>query len=136
MDAALVEAIRRRAADACEYCRMPQQAHLLTFPIDHIIAQQHGGETEPENLAFSCVRCNSYKGPNIAGLDPHNRELTRLYNPRSDAWEEHFTIRGCLIVGLTPIGRTTVGLLQMNHPDYLALRESLIAEGLFPVASG
>lgn len=30
------------------------------------------------------------------------------------------------------IGRTTVALLQMNHPDYLALRESLIEEGFFP----
>jgi len=30
------------------------------------------------------------------------------------------------------IGRTTVALLQMNHPDYLALHEPLIEEGLFP----
>jgi len=132
MDAALVQVVRERAGGTCEYCRMPQVAHVLTFPVDHIIARQHGGLTEIENLALSCVRCNSYKGPNIAGLEPDSRKLTRLYHPRTDTWEEHFSIRNAVIVGLTSIGRTTVALLQMNHPDYLALRESLIEEGLFP----
>ena len=110
---------------------MPQAAHVLTFPVDHIIARQHDGPTSLENLALSCVRCNSYKGPNIAGLTPNSRELTRLFHPRQDAWNEHFRFDGPAIIGTTEVGSTTVELLQMNHPDYLILRESLMAEGLF-----
>lgn len=108
-------------------------AHVLTFPIDHIIARQHGGNSVLEILALSCVRCNSYKGPNIAGIDPLSGELTRLYHPRCDLWREHFEIDKNLIVGISNVGRTTVNLFQMNQPDYLALRESLIAEKLFPL---
>ena len=48
MDAKLADIVRDRAKGACEYCRMPQAAHVLTFPIDHIIAQQHGGKSASE----------------------------------------------------------------------------------------
>ena len=125
------EIVRERAGERCEYCRMPQKAHLLTFPIDHIIARQHGGPTTLENLALSCVRCNSYKGPNISGMDPFTEEMTRLFHPRTDIWDEHFQLVGANIKGLSGVGRTTVSLMQMNHPDYIALRESLIAEDMF-----
>ncbi|MEM9409512.1 MAG: HNH endonuclease signature motif containing protein [Planctomycetota bacterium] len=135
MDVDLFNFVRQRAGDVCEYCQMPQAAHVLTFPIDHIIARQHGGETTEDNLALSCTRCNSFKGPNIAGIDPETKELTRLYNPRKDSWNEHFSIQYNNIAGTSSEGRTTVFVLQMNHPDYLALRESLIAERLFPPKS-
>lgn len=110
---------------------MPQAAHILTFPLDHVIARQHGGETVESNLALSCTRCNSYKGPNIAGLDPDSGDLTRLFHPRLDVWTEHFQIVGPIIQGVTAIGRTTVLVLQFNHEDAVALRGSLIAEGIF-----
>ncbi len=55
MNAKLIEFVRSRARDGCEYCLMPQLAHVLTFPIDHVIARQHGGITSPENLALSCT---------------------------------------------------------------------------------
>lgn len=131
MDAALTDEVWSRAGGCCEYCLMPQAVHILTFPIDHVIARQHGGETVGSNLALSCTRCNSYKGPNIAGLDPATAELTRLFHPRSDVWAEHFRLIGPTIGGLTSIGRTTVCVLQFNHEDYVALRRSLIAEGIF-----
>lgn len=100
--------------------------------MDHIIARQHDGPTSLENLALSCARCNSYKGPNIAGLVPGSQKLVRLYHPRKDNWDDNFVFQGPKIVGITDIGKTTVKLLQMNHADYLALRESLISEGLLP----
>jgi hypothetical protein len=34
--------------------------------------------------------------------------------------------------GLTPVGRTTIAVLNINHPLRVALRETLIAEDLFP----
>jgi hypothetical protein len=121
--------VRKRARFVCEYCRMPQSAYKLTFPIDHIIAQQHGGSTTEDNLALACLRCNSYKGPNISGIDPESSKLVRLFNPRKDLWSTHFTWNGLTILGLTSVGRATATLLQMNHPRYLAVRASLIKEG-------
>jgi hypothetical protein len=36
------------------------------------------------------------------------------------------------VTGLTPTGRATVRVLNLNHPDAVALRWSLIEEGVFP----
>jgi hypothetical protein len=53
-----------------------------------------------------------------------------LFNPRQDRWEEHFNVNGLIIVGLTPKGRATVWLLQMNAPERLRFRDSLRRHGL------
>ena len=87
MDASLAREVRERAGHVCEYCRMPQSYYpTVPFPIDHIIARQHGGATTLDNLALSCLHDNTHKGPNIAGIDPLTRRITRLFNPRRDKW--------------------------------------------------
>jgi HNH endonuclease len=56
MDESLARRIRQRAGHACEYCRMPEAYYpTVPFPIDHIIARQHGGTTTLGNLALSCL---------------------------------------------------------------------------------
>ena len=71
MDKSLAQEVRERAGHACEYCRMPQSCYpTVPFPIDHIVARQHGGSTTRDNLAVSCLHDNTHKGPNIAGIDP------------------------------------------------------------------
>jgi hypothetical protein len=133
MDELLARKVRERAVHACEYCRMPQAYYPTTpFPIDHIIARQHGGLTVLGNLALSCLHDNSHKGPNIAGIDPLTRKITKLFNPRRHKWDRHFRWDGPALRGRTAIGRTTIIVLVMNHPDVLAVRQSLIEEGLFP----
>lgn len=133
MDEELLRAVRQRAGEACEYCRVPQSAYpTVTFPVDHVIARQHGGPTALGNLALSCLHDNAHKGPNIAGIDPVTKKLTRLYNPRRHKWSRHFRWEGALLVGLTPVGRTTVAVLAMNHPEAVAVRLALIDEGAFP----
>jgi HNH endonuclease len=133
MDLSLGEEVRRRANDACEYCRMPQAYYpTVPFPVDHVIARQHGGPTALNNLAVSCLHCNSHKGPNIAGLDPKTRKLTPLFNPRRHKWSRHFRWSGSYLIGRTAVGRTTVEVLAMNHPDVIEVREELIEERLFP----
>lgn len=133
MDDALRSFVRERAGNRCEYCRIHQdQDPFFTFPIDHVIARQHGGRTEADNLCLSCYRCNSHKGPNIAGIDPKTKEMVRLFHPRQDSWADHFEWDDAILVGLTAIGRATVELLAVNNPDYVLLRESLIEEGTFP----
>jgi len=94
--------------------------------------RKHGGSESLENLALACGRCNRHKGANIAGIDPASRQLTRLFNPRADGWSEHFAWDGPRIVGRTPIGRATIDVLVMNHPDALAVRQELIASGRLP----
>jgi hypothetical protein len=96
------------------------------------IAEQHEGGDDPANLALACVHDNLHKRPNLGGLDPVTGELTRLYNPRRDRWRDHFAWLGAMLIGLTPIGRTTIRVLAMNDPDQVATREALIVEGRFP----
>jgi len=132
MDVALRELVIRRASNRCEYCHLHQEHDpFYAFHVDHVIAQQHGGETHPDNLCLSCYRCTSHKGPNIASLDPASGELVRLFHPRQDRWDNHFTWDGAVLIGTTPVGRATVQLLTTNHPDYVLLRELLIEEGEF-----
>ena len=89
-DRALEAEVIRRAEGRCEYCHFPESATELPFHIDHIIAEKHRGATVAANLAWACFSCNLHKGPNIAGVDPVNGELTRLFHPRSDGWADHF----------------------------------------------
>lgn len=128
----LANAVRTRAHDTCEYCLLPQSVRRLRFQIEHIIARQHGGQSALENLALACGRCNRHKGTNIAGIDPATAQMTRLCNPRTDRWSEHFRWDGPLAVGLTAIGRATVDVLAMNHPDEIAIRLELAESGRFP----
>ena len=133
MDEALARQVRQRARFRCEYCLVPQACYpTVAFPIDHAIARQHGGPTIANNLVLSCLHCNSHKGPNIAGIDPRTRKISRLFNPRLHSWSRHFRWEGPRIIGRTSIGRTTVIVLAMNHEEALEVRESLIAEGIFP----
>ena len=127
----LMQRVRDRAGGRCEYCRFPESAASVPFEFDHIIARKHGGRTIASNLAFACIYCNSYKGPNIAGLDPSTGKLSRLFHPRRHRWDWHFDPEGPRLLGKTAIGRTTIRVLQINDPRAITLRESLLAEGKF-----
>jgi hypothetical protein len=132
MDAATEREVGRRAQGLCEYCQLPQAYHRIPFQIDHIIAAQHGGPRTVDNLALTCLRCNKRKGPNIAGINPATGEIVRLFHPRRDKWTEHFRWEGAVLIGLTPIGISTIIVLGINHPSAVGVREELIAEGVFP----
>ena len=115
--------IRRRARGRCEYCHLPEAAlPLVPFHIDHIIALQHAGSTDPENLALACDRCNAYKGPNLTAIDPHSGSTVSLYHPRRQHWATHFRLSAGHVLGLTPTGRATVHLLRMNAEARIQLR--------------
>jgi hypothetical protein len=125
MSEALSQEIRRLATGRCEYCRLPESRSLLPHVLDHIIARQHGGLSHLENLALCCGSCNRYKGPNIAGLDPLTKKLTPLFNPRTDAWHDHFEHDHGVILGTTAVGRTTVLVLGLNLLPRVATRRVL-----------
>jgi hypothetical protein len=135
MDDNLRRLVWERAASRCEYCQLHQNTSAADFEIDHVIALKHGGKTEEGNLALSCFFCNSYKGPNVAGVDPECGQVVRLFHPRNDRWADHFYWHGALLIGRTAIGRTTVVTLDVNHPAAIAVREALMEEGLHPAMS-
>jgi hypothetical protein len=130
MDARLKDTVRRRAELRCEYCHLPESVAELPFQFDHVIADKHGGVATADNLALACVRCNRYKGPNVSGVDPESRRITRLFNPRSDAWSKHFVWNGASLSGRTAIGRTTIAVLRINHPEAQNQRADLLREGI------
>jgi hypothetical protein len=134
VERALEDLIWERARSRCEYCLLPARYAEAPFQIDHIIARKHGGATITGNLALSCYACNSYKGPNIASLDPDTGRLVRLFHPRKDRWSDHFAWNGATLVGQTAIARATIQALWMNHPLVVEIRELLIAEAGFPFA--
>ena len=130
MDDSTRQLVRRRAGDRCEYCRIPQEADVFfAFHIEHIVAQQHQGSDDPTNLALACSRCNAYKGPNLSGIDAETGNVVRLFHPRQDAWRDHFVVRAGIINGITPTGRATVRLLNINAPHRVELREAWLDEG-------
>jgi hypothetical protein len=128
----LRERVRGRAADCCEYCHMPQRLDVQPFQIDHIRAEKHGGRTTFANLALACLPCNAFKGPNVAGYDPLTNALQRLFDPRRDEWNDHFIWNGPILVGRTPVGRTTIVVLGINVSDRIGHRQLLLRAGLFP----
>jgi hypothetical protein len=60
------------------------------------------------------------------------RKVTPLFNPRRHKWDRHFRWEGPLLVGKTALGRVTVAVLEINFPERVQLRQSLIDEGVFP----
>ena len=130
ISAQLRRAVKERAGGACEYCGVSEDVTLAPHEPDHIIGEQHGGATELENLAYSCFRCNRFKGPNIATVDLQTGALVPLYHPRSDLWLDHFSLipDSALIEPLTAIGRGTVSLLRFNDEQRIALLLELIRQ--------
>jgi hypothetical protein len=63
------------------------------------------------------------------------RQIVPLFNPRTDRWADHFRWDGPLLAGISAAARATIEVLEINHPVRVALRESLIAEGVFPSTS-
>src|SRR5262245_41489643 len=130
MPPGLRQSVRERAGGRCEYCRF-RETHLPFWPfhLEHIVARQHGGSDDTSNLAWACPRCNACKGTNLSAVDPDSDNVVRLFDPRTNRWEDHFALQGKRLVGLTPSGRATVWLLQMNTEERLELRGMLLEEG-------
>lgn len=129
---ALRQLITERAGNKCEYCLLHQDDSALTHAVDHIIALRHGGQSTADNLALACINCNRNKGNDLTTLDPLTNRVTTLFNPREQNWQEHFSLLGARILGLTPHGRATIVLLRMNDIIRLQEREQLLTIGRYP----
>lgn len=121
-----------RAGACCEYCLLSQRDAHFSFHIEHIIAIRHDGTSDTDNLCLSCPACNAYKGSDIASIDSITNNLTALFHPRRQNWTDHFRLNGAVIEPLTPEGRVTVRLLQLNNEERLIERELLLRLGSYP----
>jgi putative hemolysin len=135
MPESFAEKVRRRAGGVCEYCHLPDGCFPLPHELDHIIATKHRGLNDASNRALACFECNRSKGPCISGVDPASGSIVRLFHPRRHKWSAHFRWDGPVLFGRTAIGRTTIEVLEINLPHRVEIRETLIAEGVFPPKS-
>ena len=131
MKQGLVKLVWNRAENRCEYCHFPYDIAWLPFQIDHIISEKHGGPTLADNLALSCYYCNSFKGPNIAGIDPDGAKdnAVQLFHPRRNIWAEHFAWNDAVLIGTSACGRTTIVVLRINESNAIETRSMLIDSG-------
>jgi hypothetical protein len=62
-----------------------------------------------------------------ASLDPATDKIVPLFHPRQMNWEEHFTWNedATQMLGITPIGRATIELLQTNRDGVTNMRRVL-----------
>lgn len=132
--AALRRLVKSRARQLCEYCRIIEDFSPQSFVIEHIFPRILGGETEEENLAYSCQGCNSHKAVKISAVDPVMEENAPLFNPRTQTWREHFVWNEDFteIIGLTATGRATVEALHLNRRGLRNLRRVLYQTGEHP----
>lgn len=127
------DVVQRRAHGVCEYCHLPQDASVLPHQVDHIIGKQHHGTDDLDNLCLCCIRCNLKKGPNIASLDAETGRIVPLFHPRRHSWSEHLSLdQDGRLHGLTPEGRATVQLMDMNDISRVSLRALLLRRSRYP----
>ncbi|WP_026072594.1 HNH endonuclease [Nodosilinea nodulosa] len=133
VSAALRQLVTQRAGNRCEYCLFPQKATLFTFEMEHIVAEKHGGATLADNLALACPYCNRAKGTDLGSIDPVTNKLTPFFNPRTQRWQEHFQLSDeAEIVPLTPEGRVTTNILQLNDSERRLERQQLFIAKQYP----
>lgn len=130
----LREQVRRRANYRCEYCHTPEWLIGVEHEVDHITPRAHEGVTAAVNLCLACASCNSSKQAKIDGIDSQTGERVALFHPRQQRWQDHFvwSADGTRILGITPCGRVTVGVLKFNNPLIVVARTVWVNAGLHP----
>ncbi len=129
------KALRRRgieqARNRCGYCLSQGRILGQLREVDHIIPETRGGPTVEGNLWLMCSKCNKQKGSTITAPDPLTREKVALFNPRTQAWSDHFTWtpEGDRVLGLTPSGRATVDVLKLNRVELVNARKLWVSVG-------
>jgi hypothetical protein len=134
ISAQLRQQIITAAHHRCEYCKSSSRLTGTPLVMEHILPRSLGGTDDPENLAASCYRCNEFKGAKIHAIDPDTNQLVELFNPRMQAWKQHFVWDndGTLISGLTNIGRATVIALRLNNENIVEARTFWVEVGWHP----
>ena len=134
LPAALRHKVIKRAKGLCEYCRTDSDFSDSSFDVEHIIPVSQNGIAELDNLALACHGCNLKKSDKTEGFDAVSGKISRLFNPRENIWKEHFgwTQDYLIAVDLTPVGRVTVEVMQLNRKGLMNRRKLLYIFGQHP----
>jgi 5-methylcytosine-specific restriction endonuclease McrA len=134
VSATLRNRVVAKSRNRCGYCLTSRLISGSTMQLDHLQPYSEGGPTDELNLWLACNECNQSRSDRTAGIDPETLQAAPLFNPRDDAWSDHFewASGGKLIVGRTPTGRATVSLLKMNRESIVLARATWIVVGLHP----
>lgn len=126
--------MRQRARELCEYCHAAERWQYVRFTVDHIAPLAMGGSDEDRNLALACFHCNRHKSDRTTATDPASGETVALFNPRDQAWREHFawSVDRLRVVALSATGRATVEALRMNRDRVLLIRAADLTVGRHP----
>lgn len=49
-----------------------------------------------------------------------------------DRWQDHFEYHGAMLIGLTPVAKATIAVLEINLRHRIDHRQGLVAEGVLP----
>ena len=111
--------VRTRADHACEFCGVTETDSGGELTVDHFCPQSKGGDDEPDNLVYCCIRCNQYK----QDYWPASDDAPRLWNPRLEAWSLHFLeLADGTLYPLTATGKFTIQRIRSNRPPLVAYR--------------
>ncbi len=126
--------VARRAGHRCEYCHAPEAVFNFPFEVEHVLPVSRGGTDEEINLCLACRACNLRKSDRLVAIDELSSQEVPLFHPRQQRWEEHFRLdlESGELQGITPTGRATAALLDLNHPLQLTARMLWIGLRLFP----
>jgi hypothetical protein len=94
---------------------------------------KHRGTDDLDNLCLSCFQCNSFKGSNLAAADPVTGAATFLFDPRKQAWDDHFEINpDATLSGKTPEGRVTIEVMKINDERRVQYRQFAMSINEYP----
>jgi hypothetical protein len=126
------ELVHNRAGGCCEYCQTCEINIGQAMHVEHI---NPAGGNHLDNLCLACPNCNLSKSAVTMSKDPSSGEEAPLFNPRRQAWGDHFEWEDnyALIRGLTPTGRATVFRFKMNRPRIVLARKRWMEAGLHPI---
>lgn len=134
------QALRTDFWFSCAYCTITEvEAQGLRFTIDHYLAKKKRPDLEAayENLMWCCDACNTMKGDLWPDAELEDAGYS-VFRPDEDLAEEHFSLDGLLINGLTKKGEFTVEMLDLNREQLRRLRElrSRLSESSIEVLAG
>ncbi len=76
--------------------------------------------------------CNGSKSVQTEAIDDETKQTIKLFNPRTQDWNEHFEWNNEFVIGKTPCGRATLKALKLNNEIILTVRKKWIFAGWFP----
>lgn len=126
--------VQAQFTNCCAYCHTAEHLTAVTFEVEHITPLASGGRTMLVNLCYSCPTCNRHKAARQTAVDPQTNTVVPLFHPRQQQWSDHFAwnLDQTELVGLTPTGRATISVLQMNRPQLIRVRRMWVKLGEHP----